>query len=67
MGEFAIGVKHLKVTTAVNNIFEEEQMPQNTEFIPSTPAVSKTPVDPNQDAHEEITDARSENVIIQLC
>ena len=51
--------------TEADNIFEEEQLPQISEVIPPTPAVSKASFDPNQVDHEATADAWSENLIIQ--
>ena len=48
MGKFMISIKHFKMATEVDNIFEEEQMPQIAEVIPPTSAASKAPFNPNQ-------------------
>ena len=65
-GKFVIGIKHFKVTTDVDNVFEEKQIPQIAGVIPPFPAASKALFDPNQVDHEESADAWSENLIIQL-
>ena len=48
-GEFAISIKHFKVTTEADNIFEEEQTLQVAKVIPVAPATAEVPANPNEE------------------
>ena len=64
MGKFTIGVKHFKVITEADNIFEQEQTLQIAKAIPPASTAAKAQVDPNQEACKATTDVWSENQII---
>ena len=55
--EFALGIKHFKVTTKADNIFEEQQTPQIAEVISPTPTVVEAPFNPNQVDHKATADS----------
>ena len=59
MCKFAVCIKHFKVTTEADNIFEEEQMPQIAEIISPTPAASEPPFNSNQVDPEATTSNHS--------
>ena len=64
IGEFAIGIKHFKVTTKADNIFEEEQTSQIAKVVLLTPTVVEAPFNPNKVDHEATADLQSEILII---